>query len=121
MPKKARVATKAEVAEWVAEKRVGKHPVGGIQGLYIQIQSSGSACWVLRKTMARTGSTGTRRREMGLGAYPDVSLVAARAAGAAQAAKVRAGVDPIEESAAARRETRHAGGQEARAAQGQQA
>ena len=43
-----------------------------------------------------------RRREMGLGPYPDVSLAEARELAAKARRKVRAGVDPIEERAALR-------------------
>lgn len=93
MPKKAPVVTKEEVESWVAEKKVGKHPVGGVAGVYLQIQPSGSACWVLRRTM------GKRRREMGLGGYPEVSLVKARTKAAAEERKLLAGSDPIEEAA----------------------
>ncbi len=43
-----------------------------------------------------------RRREMGLGPYPDVSLAEARELAAKARRKVRAGVDPIEERAGLR-------------------
>lgn len=43
-----------------------------------------------------------RRREMGLGPYPDVSLAEARELAAKARQKVRAGVDPIEERASLR-------------------
>ena len=49
-------------------KGAGYHAVGTIPGLYLQIAGSGSASWILRATV------GNKRREMGLGGYPAVTL-----------------------------------------------
>lgn len=46
--------------------------VGGVTGLYLQVTPSGAASWLLRIMV------GTLRREIGLGAYPDVTLSQAR-------------------------------------------
>lgn len=46
--------------------------VGGVAGLYLKINSSGGRSWILRYRI------GVKRREMGLGAYPTVSLKQAR-------------------------------------------
>src|SRR5260370_5143956 len=46
----------------------GTHAVGRVAGLALQITPSGARSWVLRAMV------GGRRREIGLGAYPGVSL-----------------------------------------------
>ncbi len=74
----------------------GFHFVGGVAGLALQVLPSGGRSWVLRV------SVGVRRRDMGLGGFPDVPLAAAREAARAARAKVRAGVDPIEEARSVR-------------------
>src|SRR5690606_28746787 len=58
-----------------------------------------SRSWVVRYT-APDG----RRREMGLGGYPEVSLAAARRFAVAKRDEVRAGGDPVAAKAEARRE-----------------
>lgn len=92
MPKKAKELTALEVQRLATP---GLHFVGGVAGLGLQVLPSGGRSWVLRMTM------GTRRRDMGLGGYPDVTLSDARTAAREARAKVREGVDPIEEARAA--------------------
>ncbi len=58
-------------------------------GLYLQVAPAGSKSWVLRFSIAG------RRREMGLGPYPEVSLAAARKSAADARSLVKAGQDPI--------------------------
>ena len=48
------------------------HPVGGVPRLLIQVTPSGSKSWLLRTLI------GVRRRHIGLGPYPAVSLADAR-------------------------------------------
>ena len=74
----------------------GKHADGA--GLWLHKRDDGGAQWVLRVTAHG------RRREMGLGAYPAVSLKAAREAADAARAVVRQGLDPIKERERQRRE-----------------
>lgn len=69
----------------------GMHAVGGVAGLYLQILPSGGKSWVLRLMV------GGRRRDMGLGGFPDVTLAGAREAARKAREKVAEGVDPIEE------------------------
>jgi integrase len=69
----------------------GLHFVGGVSGLSLQVLSSGGRSWVLRATI------GTKRRDMGLGGYPDVPLAGARQAARDARCQIRAGVDPIEQ------------------------
>lgn len=88
MPKLARELGALAVSKLSAP---GLHFVGGVAGLAMQITSGGgSRTWILR---ARIGG---RRRDMGLGPYPEVTL--ARAHEKARAARdlIRAGTDPIE-------------------------
>ena len=72
----------------------GMHFVGGVDGLALQILPSGGRSWILRLTV------GEKRRDMGLGGFPDVPLSQAREAARQARAKVRAGIDPIEEARA---------------------
>ncbi|WP_298234423.1 site-specific integrase [uncultured Azohydromonas sp.] len=74
----------------------GLHFVGGVPGLALQVAPTGARTWVLRMTV------GGRRRDMGLGGFPAVTLAQARDAAREARAKVKAGTDPIEEARAAR-------------------
>lgn len=93
MPKKAKELSAIEVQRLTTE---GLHFVGGVAGLALQVLPSGGRSWVLRTKV------GSKRRDMGLGGFPDVPLADARAAARAARAKIRAGVDPIEEARALR-------------------
>ncbi len=59
-------------------------------GLYLQIASKGAMSWLLRYQISG------RRREMGLGSFPEVGLAAASADALAQRGLVTKGIDPIE-------------------------
>ncbi|RWO12345.1 MAG: DUF4102 domain-containing protein [Mesorhizobium sp.] len=74
-----------------AEKASGRHSDGG--GLYLWVSPSGSKSWLFM--WARDG----KRREMGLGAYPTVSLAKARARAVDCRSAVEEGRDPIAEKA----------------------
>nr|WP_315473574.1 integrase arm-type DNA-binding domain-containing protein [uncultured Rhodoferax sp.] len=76
--------------------KAGLHFVGGVDGLALQVLPSGGRSWILRMTV------GERRRDMGLGGYPDVTLAQARDAAREARRKVRDGVDPIEDGKAQR-------------------
>jgi integrase len=93
MPKKAKELTALEVKNLVEP---GLHFVGGVAGLALQVLPSGGRTWVLRIVI------GAKRRDMGLGGYPDVTLAQAKEDARTARAKVRAGIDPIEEQRAAR-------------------
>ena len=69
-----------------ADKAGYKHDGGG---LYLQITATGAKSWVYRFALAG------RRRDMGLGAYPAVSLTTARNLAAGARALAAAGSDPI--------------------------
>lgn len=93
MAKKAKELTALEIKNLAAP---GMHFVGGVAGLALQVLPSGGRSWVLRIVI------GAKRRDMGLGGFPDVTLASAREAAREARAKVRAGIDPIEEARAAR-------------------
>ena len=74
----------------------GLHFVGGVAGLAFQVSRRGACGWVLR------AQVGDKRRDMGLGGFPDISLAGAREAALAARAKVRDGIDPAANSRALR-------------------
>ncbi|NLZ43194.1 MAG: integrase arm-type DNA-binding domain-containing protein [Comamonadaceae bacterium] len=76
-----------------AIRRPGYHAIG--DGLYLQVSASGARSWIFRY------SHGGRRREMGLGGYPTVSLAQARARAQDLCRLVRAGGDPLAQRPAA--------------------
>lgn len=67
----------------------GTHAVGRVAGLMLQISPSGARSWILRTTIAG------RRREIGLGSYPAVSLKDAHAKAQAMRDDIANGVDPL--------------------------
>jgi integrase len=86
MPKKASELSSLAVRNL---KRPGHYSVGGVAGLALQITNSGARSWVLRVCV------GSRRRDMGLGGFPDVGLAEARDKARAARALVEQGTDPI--------------------------
>ncbi|WP_298360547.1 site-specific integrase [uncultured Litoreibacter sp.] len=76
--------------------REGKHSDGG--GLWFHRRADGGAQWFLRVVVHG------KRREMGLGRYPDVSLKEARENADRGRALARAGIDPIKDRERKRRE-----------------
>ena len=96
MPKKARELSAIEV------KRL-KHPghrhnatfaVGGVDGLLMQLTPTGARSWLLRCKV------GEKRRNIGLGGYPDTTLAQARERARAARDLIWQGVDPIEHKGA---------------------
>jgi len=92
-------------------KSPAKIPVGGVSGLYIQIQpKTEHKSWLLR---ARFGDwqehsltngkkqRGRAKREIGLGPYPEISLKVARERALDMKEKLAQGIDPIAERKAA--------------------
>ena len=77
------------------ETQPGRHNDG--DGLYLFVRSGGSKSWVLRYR------DGQRLRDMGLGAYPEVSLAEARERARKARENRRDGVDPIASRRAQRR------------------
>ncbi|MCU6499886.1 integrase arm-type DNA-binding domain-containing protein [Rugamonas sp. A1-17] len=92
MPKKARELTALEVSRL---KEAGRYPVGGVAGLCLKVAPSGARSWVLRIVI------GGKRRDAGLGGFPDVPLALAREKARSARNEVERGVDPIAQRAAA--------------------
>jgi len=93
MPKKAETLGPLAVSRL---KTPGLHPVGGVAGLRLQVSETGARSWILRVVI------GGKRREKGLGGFPDVTLAGARDAARAVRASIANGVDPIGEKQAKR-------------------
>jgi integrase len=73
-------------------RKPGMHIDG--QSLYLNISEHGSASWIFRYTV------NGHRRNMGLGAYPEISLMEARGRAAIQRRLLHDGQDPLEQKRA---------------------
>lgn len=73
----------------------GKHPDG--QGLWLVKRSKDRGKWILRVVVSG------KRREMGLGRWPDVSIAEARERAATARRTLRDGLDPIQQRAKSKR------------------
>lgn len=93
MPRKAAELGPLAVSRIVAP---GMHAVGGVAGLYLQVLPTGARSWVLRARIAG------KRRDMGLGGFPDVPLADARRKAREAREAIDAGADPIAERKAAK-------------------
>ncbi|WP_304305383.1 site-specific integrase [Pseudacidovorax intermedius] len=85
MPKIAKELSARAVA---ALKSDGRHAVGGASGLHLRIKGEHRG-WVLRITV------GDVRRDIGLGAYPQVSLADAREQAREMQKQLRSGIAPV--------------------------
>lgn len=74
----------------------GYHHVGGVAGLVLQISSRGTKSWLLRVMV------GGKRREIGLGGYPDVTVAGAREAAREYRKLIATGIDPVASRAEAK-------------------
>lgn len=86
MPKRSKEIAAAQLPRLP----VGLHAAGGATGLYLRVAPSGARNWILRVTI------GNRRRDMGLGGWPDVPLTEARERARQARRKIEEGIDPIE-------------------------
>lgn len=91
MPKQTKEMSAIEVKRL---KKKGIYAVGGIAGLYLTVSENGARSWILRIVI------GSNRREIGLGAYPEISLADARIKARECREKVKKGIDPIAEKRA---------------------
>ena len=94
MPKKAKSLSAIEVKRLT---KPGRHAVGGVPGLLLVVKETGSASWILRTVI------GEKRRSIGLGGYPEITLAAARARARVAKEKIAQGIDPVEERKARKR------------------
>ncbi len=97
MPRKAKELSDLVVSRL---KAPGLHAVGGpAPGLHLQITDAGARSWVLRITVGTRvdsrGKTVQRRRDMGLGAYPVVTLKLARERATEARQKLAQDIDPV--------------------------
>ncbi|MEQ6916654.1 tyrosine-type recombinase/integrase [Halomonas aquatica] len=88
MPKKARELAPVEVKRLTTP---GLYAVGGVAGLHLQVTKSAARSWILRTTIAG------KRRDLGLGGYPDVTLAMAREKARDAREKIAQGIDPVAE------------------------
>lgn len=94
MPKRAQELKALQVKRLSAP---GRHAVGGTPaGLSLNITETGARSWIFRVTV------GAKRRHIGLGSFPEVSLAEARELALDLKRKVKDGVDPIAERQAER-------------------
>ncbi|WP_044043256.1 Arm DNA-binding domain-containing protein [Octadecabacter antarcticus] len=93
MPKQAKELSAIEVRQMV---QPGLHAVGGVTGLYLTVAQTRARSWILRVKI------GNKRREMGLGGFPDVTLADARAKARILRQQISEGIDPVEQKAEAR-------------------
>jgi integrase len=88
MPKKVKKKSYVEI-EGITTP--GRHAVGGPAGLLLVVKPTGARSWMFRTKV------GIKRRSIGLGGYPDVSLSEARKKAKELKEKIQAGIDPVEE------------------------
>lgn len=93
MPKKAKDLSALEVGRLrhPGQGRNVTYAVGNVAGLLLQCTPSGGRAWVLRVLV------GGKRREIGLGGYPDIPLADACRLAREAKDKIARGVDPVEE------------------------
>lgn len=94
MPKKAKEMSAAEVRR-ITHPGGGRTnitvPVGGVDGLQLQVTPTGARSWLLRTTVAG------KRRSIGLGSFPSVTLAQARERAREAREQIWRGIDPVEE------------------------
>ena len=91
-PKRAKELSAVEVKRIA---RPGLHAVGGVAGLHLRVTDSGARNWILRTKI------GDKRRDIGLGGFPDVTLAQARERARQVKETIWQGQDPIAERRAA--------------------
>lgn len=87
MPKKAPELSALAVKRLT---KAGFYAVGGVAGLGLQVSKGGARSWILRATV------GSKRRDIGLGGYPDVPLADARDKARQTHLQIEQGIDPVQ-------------------------
>ncbi len=93
MPRKAKEMSAVEVRK-IAHPGTGGNrnvAVGGVDGLLLQVTPTGARSWLLRATVKG------KRRQIGLGSYPDVTLAQARERARGVKDIIWQGIDPLAE------------------------
>lgn len=93
MPRKAKEMSAVEVRK-IAHPGTGGNrnvAVGGVDGLLLQVTPTGGRSWLLRATVKG------KRRQIGLGSYPDVTLAQARERARGVKDLIWQGIDPLAE------------------------
>jgi len=93
MPRKIEPLSAIEVSRFIEP---GFYAVGGVAGLCLQVTTDKSRSWILRTVI------GKKRRYIGLGGYPDVSLSQARERARDVKDKIFQGIDVVLERQKAR-------------------
>jgi integrase len=70
-------------------KDKGRYSVGGAPGLMLQVSKTGAKCWLQRVAI------GGKRKDIGLGGFPAVSLAQAREQAREMKQSIKKGVDPL--------------------------
>ena len=86
MPRKAAELSPLSISRL---KESGLWAVGGVAGLYLHVNDRGARSWILRVVV------GDKRRDMGLGGYPDIGVADARQKAREARLKIEQGIDPI--------------------------
>jgi len=84
--KKSKELTAMEVKRLVAS---GRYQVGTVAGLMLNVKPSGTRSWVLRTVV------GTKRKDIGLGGYPEVTLAMATEKARKAKEGIKDGIDPV--------------------------
>jgi integrase len=98
MPKKAKELKPVQVRRLV---KPGTHAVGGVAGLLLQVSDEGARSWIFRystgeRLLSKQGAEYFRRRDIGLGGFPDTTLEQARDRAREVREQLRQGIDPIQ-------------------------
>jgi len=96
MPRVTRQLSVKEIDKLIRDVTLGKHAVGGVPGLLLQIKSEHAASWVLR------AQVGNKRKEIGLGSYSTLKLKDAKEKALNFRQQIENGIDPVNTRKAAK-------------------